>query len=400
MKLMDSRYIVVFGACLTQFTIIGLLFSYGLFFGVFEDEFGWSRTMLSSCSAFAFFVMGALAIAAGRLSDRFGPRPVLAIAGALYGFGFVLISQVTQFWHLFLIFGTFVGIGLSAHDVVTLSTIGRWFEQRRGIMTGVVKVGTAIGQISVPPIAAFLILTFGWRMAVTTLGVSAIVLLVIAALLVQSPPVSAGPGPTSPGPEKGGLTYRDARQTRLFWTLCAIQFLFFPSMMTIPLHLAIHGMDLGMTAPRAAMLLSVIGASSIAGRLTVGGLADRIGGKNAFVICFMFLIVSLVALMNTTEHWRLFIVVAVYGFGHGGFFVIVSPTVAEYFGMKAHGAIFGTVLFFGTIGASIGPILAGLVFDMTGSYQIAFLGLAVLAVVGLLLVLSLPAVKPRVETAA
>ena len=94
--------------------------------------------------------------------------------------------------------------------------------------------------------------------------------------------------------------------------------------------------------------------------------------------------------VGITSHLPLFVVVAFYGFGHGGFFTVVAPSVAEYFGMRAHGAIFGTVLFFGTIGGFIAPILAGLTFDTTGSYTLAFLGLLVLAVMGLALVLSLP----------
>ncbi|MFT7593180.1 MAG: MFS family permease [Paracoccaceae bacterium] len=386
---MNSRYVVVFGAALTQFTIIGLLFSYGLFFKVFETEFGWSRTLLSGCSALAFLVMGTLAMVGGRLSDRFGPRRVLMVSGILFGIGFVLISQVSKPWHLFLIFGTFIGIGLSTHDVVTLSTIGRWFERRRGIMSGVVKVGTALGQMAVPPLVAVLIVAFGWRSAVVTLGVSAAVLLVIAALAMKTPPVDA----QAPQGEAMGMSFGAARRTRVFWTLCAIQFLFFPALTTIPLHLAVHGMDLGMTAAKAATLLSVIGAASIAGRLSVGSLVDRIGGKKAFVICFLALIGSLAALMNTTQHVSLFIVIAVYGFGHGGFFTVVSPTVAEVFGMRAHGAIFGTVLFFGTIGGSIGPTLSGLAFDMTGSYQIAFFSLGALAIIGFALVLTLPGNK-------
>jgi MFS family permease len=75
---LDKRYLIVLGACLTQFTVIGLLFSYGLFFKAFEAEFGWSRTLLSSCTSFAFIVMGVLAFFGGRLSDRYGPRLVLA----------------------------------------------------------------------------------------------------------------------------------------------------------------------------------------------------------------------------------------------------------------------------------------------------------------------------------
>jgi len=391
---MQSRYIVVFGACLTQFTVIGLLFSYGLFFKVFETEFGWSRTLLSACSSLAFLMMGILAMVGGRLSDRYGPRRVLAATGMLFGLGYALISLVNQPWQLFVIFATFIGLGLSTHDVVTLSTIGRWFGRRRGIMTGVVKVGTALGQITVPPIAAGLILTVGWRRAVVTLGLSAVVLLLIAAFSMKNPPETVTAGEVG---MKGGQTYRAARKTRTFWTLCAIQFLFFPSLATVPLHLAVHGMDLGMTPTKAAALLSVIGASSIAGRLAVGELVDRIAGKKTLILCFLILITSLISLPNVTVHWSVFVVVALYGFGHGGFFTVVSPTVAEYFGMRAHGAIFGTVLFFGTIGGAIGPVLAGLAFDVTGSYQPAFLSLAVLGGLGLILVLSLPAAQPEAE---
>ncbi len=387
---MDPRYIVVFGASLTQFTIIGLLFSYGIFFSELESEFGWSRTLLSSCSSLAFLMMGVLAMVGGRLNDRYGPRRVLAVSGILYGIGYALISQVTEPWQLFLIFGTLIGIGLGTHDVVTLSTIGRWFEHRRGVMTGVVKSGTAMGQVAVPPLAAILILGFGWRTAFIVLGLSAIVLLLVAAMAMKNPPVKTG---HASGSMQIGQTFQEARKSRLFWTICAIQFLFFPSLMTVPLHLAIHGMDLGMTAARAASLLSVIGASSIVGRLAMGSLVDIIGGRNAYAICFVFLITSLIALIFITGHWPLFVVIAFYGFAHGGFFTVVSPTVAKYFGMRAHGAIFGTVLFFGTIGGSIAPILTGLVFDTVGSYQWAFFGLTMLAVTGLVLVLTLPTVN-------
>ena len=81
---------------------------------------------------------------------------------------------------------------------------------------------------------------------------------------------------------------------------------------------------------------------------------------------------------------------ALYGFGHGGFFSVVSPTVAEYFGIQSHGALFGIILFFGTIGGAIGPILGGMVFDFSGNYDRPFITLAVLMALGLILVLTLP----------
>lgn len=392
---MNPRFAVVFGACLTQFTVIGLLFSFGLFFKVFETEFGWSRTFLSACSALSFFMMGMLAVLAGRLSDQYGPRRVLAVAGLAYALGYGLMSQVTQPWQLLLLSGTLIGVGLGTHDVVTLSTVARWFEARRGLMTAVVKVGTAAGQIATPPLAAALILWLGWQNALVALGAGASVLLVAAALSMRSPPVRpVGPtGMTAPSEAETA----DHGQARILWTLRAIQFLFFPALVTVPLHLPVHGMDLGMSTGAAAALLSVIGAASVVGRLSVGRLLDLIGGRGGYVVCLSILAVALTGLLLITAHWLLFVVVTVYGFAHGALFVVVSPTVAEYFGMRGHGAIFGTIVFFGTLGASVGPILAGLLFDVTGSYFFAFLTLILLVCSALALAWSLPRPPKRAD---
>ena len=386
---MDSRYLIVFGACLTQFTVIGLLFSFGVFFNVLEEEFGWSRTLLSSAVALAALVMGLLAVFAGRLCDRFGPAPVLVGAGLLFGTGFALISLVGEPWHLFVLFGLFIGVGMSTHDVATLSTIARWFMRRRGMMTGIAKVGTATGQMVLPPVAAALIGGFGWRTAALALGTAAMVLLLVAAASMRRPPPDRGAAPAA-APAGGGGSFAEIRRSRVFWTLCAAQFLFFPTLMTVPLHIAVHGMDLGMTRGVAATLLTVIGGASIAGRLTVGTFADRIGGRNAYVVCLVPLVTSLLILMVVDTRAALFAVVALYGFGHGGLFTVVSPTVAEYFGTRTHGAIYGGIYLFGTIGGAAGPIMAGRVFDVTGSYEYAFSALALMGAGALLLMASLP----------
>ncbi len=387
----DKRYLVVLGACLTQFVVIGLLFSYGLFFKAFEAEFGWSRTLLSSCLSFAFIVMGVLAFFGGHLSDRYGPRLVLAVAGTLCGLVYGLLSQVTQPWQLFAIFGLFIGVGMATHDVVTLSTIARQFRQRRGIMTGVVKVGTAAGQVAIPPSAAFLIAIYDWRLAAMILGAGAVALLLVAALLMKGPAAGAGP---DGGTGAAGYHFQEARRNRTLWMFCAIQFAFLSSLTTVPLHIVVHGMDLGMTPASAAILVSVVGAASVVGRLSVGAAVDRIGGRRALIICFVPLVASLLAFVFIAAPWVLFAAVAVYGFAHGGFFTVTSPTVAEYFGLRALGAIFGFVLFSGTIGGAAGPILAGRVFDLTGSYAPAFTALAALATLGLALALRLPSSNP------
>lgn len=388
---MDPRYLVVFGACVTQFTIVGLLFSIGLFFNVLEEELGWSRTLLSGSTSLAVLVMGVMGFFGGRLSDRYGPRAVLGTTGLLYGIGFGLISLVGEPWQLVALFGIFLGLGLSTHDVVTLSTIARWFERRRGMMTGVVKVGTAAGQMVLPPLTALLMAGLGWRNAVLVLGIAAAVLLLIAALSMKRPPDHHPPARHPLGRAGAGtMGFAEVRRSRAFWTLCATQFLFFPTLVTVPLHVAVHGTDLGMTHTTAATLLTVIGGASIVGRLTVGTFVDRIGGRNAYVLCFVPLLLGLLSLLVVETPGLLFPAVAMYGFAHGGFFTVVSPTVAELFGIRAHGAIFGGVVFFGTIGAAVGPLVAGRVFDVTGSYAWAFTGLAAMGALGLALAISLP----------
>ena len=384
---MDPRLPVVFGACLTQFTIVGLMFSIGLFFDIFEEELGWSRTILSGSTSLAFLVMGLLAYFGGRLSDRFGPTVVLCTTGMLYGVGYALVSIVTEPWQLVALFGIGIGLGLATHDVVTLSTIARWFGGRRGMMTGVVKVGTAVGQMVVPPLAALLMAVVGWRYAALALGYAGAALLMIAAFSMRSPPASR---PSTPLAESRGPESVNVRRSRAFWTLCATQFLFFPSLVTVPLHIAVHGIDLGMTRTTAATLLTVIGGASIVGRLTVGIFVDRIGGRNAYVLSLVPLVTGLLALLVVETHGLLFAAVAVYGFAHGGLFTVVAPTVAEFFGTRTHGAIFGGIVFFGTLGAALGPVLAGRIFDLTGSYDYAFTGLAVMGAIGLALVISLP----------
>lgn len=394
---MQARHLVVAGACLTQFTVIGLLFSFGVLFPALEAEFGWSRTLLSSSTSVAFLVMGLLASFMGRLADRHGPRPVLMTVGLIYAAGYAAISLVSEPWHLPLLFAVCMGVGLAGHDVVTLSTVARWYETRRGVMTGVVKVGTAAGQVAIPPTAALLVVAFGWREATVMLGAAAAVLVLLAALAMSPPPARRDASGALAGPAPG-RTLAEARRSRPFWTLCALQFLFFPTLITVPVHIVVHGQDLGLAPASAATLLSVSGAASVAGRLTVGGLIDRIGGRRAYALCFAPLIAALTALATVSDPTLLFAVVALYGFAHGGFFTVVSPTVAEYFGLGAHGAIFGAILFFGTLGAAIGPVAAGWAFDVTGSYAPAFLTLAGAAALGLGLGLSLPA--PRAIPAA
>ena len=157
----DNRYLIVLSAFLIQVVMVGCMFAYGVFFKALEADLNWSRTTLSATYSISFLVIGVLGILAGRFSDRFGPRWVLRIAGVLFGLGYALMYFISSPWQMYLFYGLLVGAGISAHDVVLLSTVARWFDKRRGIMTGIVKIGAACGQMTIPLLAVVLIDHFG-----------------------------------------------------------------------------------------------------------------------------------------------------------------------------------------------------------------------------------------------
>jgi MFS family permease len=128
----------------------------------------------------------------------------------------------------------------------------------------------------------------------------------------------------------------------------------------------------------------------------MGTAIDRIGGKNSLIVCFIVLLCGLIWLQVANRAWMLFMFSAIYGFAHGSFWTVVSPTIAEFFGTLSHGVLFGIILFSGMIGGSVGPLLAGFIFDSTGSYQIAFILLIGIAAIGLALITSL---KPLQKSA-
>lgn len=380
----EPRLKVVAASFLIQGVVIGCMFAYGVFLTVLEKDLGWSRTLLSASSSIAFLVMGLFAIVAGRLNDRYGPRWVLMFSGLATGLGYFLLSQMYEPWQLLLGFGLLAGLGLATHDVVTLSTVASWYHQRRGLMTGIVKTGTACGQLLVPMLATALIIALGWRSAFMVLAFGSAVLLVLAAQwMIKRPQTeqSAAAGESN----DHGLDFQTARQSRLLWRLCVIQFCFFCSLMTVPVHIVAHGLDLGLSVQSAALVLSLIGGFSILGRLTVGGLFDRLGGRVAMMCCLVLLVGSLVLLLWIDTPSMLYGFAPFYGAAHGGLFTVVSPTVAEFFGLRAHGSIFGVILFFGALGGAAGPVMAGLVHDSQGAYLYAFVLLLMLNVVALFL---------------
>jgi len=395
-------YTIVAACFCMQAVSVGAMISYSVFFKHLLDEFGWSRTFISGASSVVMFTMGAMGILFGRLNDRFGPRRILLLSGICLAGGFLLMATLQAGWHLYVFYGLMVGVGMSTHDIVTLSTIARWFRKRRGMMTGLVKAGTGTGQFFVPLMASALIAAVGWRSTYVVIGLMVLAVYLVAARLVRRSPEEMGltpdgvPGNGDLAAQTDGVLLGQALRTPQFWLCCLSYFCVVFGAMTILVHIVMHATDMGMAEGRAAGVVSTIGILSIAGRVTMGTLADRIGSRRTFLLCFCIFIVALLWLQVATRGWMLFAFAVVYGFAHGGFYTVLSPTIAELFGLRAHGAIFGIAYFWGTLGGAIGPVVAGRIFDVQQSYSLDFWLLAGLAVVGMLLMLRVrPVVRPR-----
>ena len=400
-KLPTTRYFygyVVVAACFAiQVVGWGIFNSYGIFFIPLVHEFGWTRASVAGAASISLLVNGFGAIFVGRMNDRVGPRLIMTGCGLLMGGGYMLMSGLDSLWELYLFYGLIIGIGVSGTDVVLLSTVARWFHARRGIMSGILKVGTGVGMSIAPLFITLIIKTFTWRTCFFILGTIIIISYVLLAqLLVRDPalkrqyPDNVMPlKPTGMRLHEEGVSFRDALTTSQFWSFCLISLLVVSCFYTIMMHIVPHVIDMGIPPAKAATVLAVLGGVSILGRFIMGATADRIGTKNALMISFSVLFIALCFLIWAKGLWMFYVFAAIQGFAQGGFIALISPAVADFFGTRAHGVILGTVFFSSAIGGSIGAFGAGYLFDVTNTYRVVFLTLGGAGFVALLLTATL-----------
>ncbi len=386
-------YIVVIAASFIMVVVYGVHYAFGIFFKPVLAEFGWTRALTSGAFSLSWFVHGFLGIILGGLNDRLGPRIVLTICGVLFGLGYVLMSQVGAVWQLYLFYGVIIGTGLGGVYVPLTSTITRWFVARRGIMTGIVAAGIGVGTLIAPPIANWLITTYDWRMSYSILGIVVLAVVVTSAQFLRRDPTIMGQKPYGQHEVTeqegktgtGSLSLREALCTGQFWLAFTMFFCFGFGMYAIILHIAPHATDLGISATSAANILAAIGAASIIGKIILGHVCDRSGSKQVYIISFILLSASLFWLVVAEEMWMLYLFVLVFGLAYGGLATAQPPMIAWLFGTRSHGLIYGVCANGFTFGGTIGPIIAGYVFDVTGSYQSAFILCAVIGIIGLIL---------------
>lgn len=371
---------VVLAASVAIITVgVGITFSLAVFLRPLEDEFGWSRSLISGIALVNWLIFGLFAFAWGTLSDRIGARRVVALGAGLLGLAMLLSSQVRAAWQLYLAFGVLGATGASAFYVPLSATATRWFAARRGLALGLVNAGMGLGIMVVPPLARVAITAVGWRPTFALFGALtwAVALAVVPRL--HDRPADLGLaeyGAGTPRPGGAGRSMAAGRTLRhpAFWLIAMVHFGCCAAHSGPIFHMVAHAMDLGVDRMAAAAMLGLSGASSIAGRIGSGLLADRFGGKRALVGMLALQAATLSTYLLAQGEVPLFAVAAAFGLAYGGAMPLYALVTREFFGERVMGTAFGGIFFVSAIGMGLGAYAGGVVFDTLGSYWSLYVG--------------------------
>ena len=390
-------------------TAFGVLYSFGVFFKLWLEEWTCNRAFLSGVFSLSFLMYGIASFLMGRLTDRYGPRKTLAIGGLIMGAGALTTSQINQAWALYITFGLMIGIGVGTSYAPTASTVSRWFVEKKGVAVGIVVSGLGLGTLIYSPLAKLLINLWNWRIAFMVIGILIWAVYFTAAFILRRDPQDLGlqpyGQPSATRANKKGIknskdslsratasqdiSTRDAVRMSRFWMLFVIHSLWVLGMAIPMVHLIPFATDIGVSPGRATLMLAFIGGISVLGRLVLGAMGAKIGLKKSLTILLMFQASTMFWLALSEETWMVWTFSFLFGFSYGGLASIFPLVTEEYFGLFAMGSIFGLILLGATIGGVIGPWLAGFIFDLTGRYFWGFITGAVSMLLGLVLAILL-----------
>jgi len=392
-------YIIVVFSLIIAAVAWGAQRTFGVFLDPLIQSFHWSRAATSLTITIQSLTTGLMAIVTGRLSDRYGARIVLTICGIFIGAGFILSSFIVNQWQLYLVQGILVGMGLAGIMVPLMSTVVKWFTQRAVLMNGLISSGQGLGTMVVPPVAAVLITNFTWQKTYLVIGIVVLVLIVVSAQFLKQRPsnlqilYTAKKPPPKNRFNPRSYSFREAFKTRTYWILSVLYFIDVFIVNVFMVHIVIHvkyvlvdnGGNARIAAAAATTILSAAAASSIFGRVSTGILADKFGIRWTIGIGLGFSLVFWLWVLFASQLWMFYLGAVVFGIGGWCVGAVISPLIAEYFGLKAHGAILGAITFIGVTGGAAGPLVAGAIYDKTQSYHLAFIVCAVMCMIGLIL---------------
>jgi len=372
-------WIIVGAICVTMFFIWGAINSGAVFFLPVLKHFGWTRAKFSEALSIGWVTGGLAGPAIGWLADRVNPKRMILAGATITGLLWLALSRATSFGEFLLINGLF-GICVGASTTIPCSLIiAGWFERRRGLAIGIAFAAAPIGGAAITPLANHVIETAGWRAGYVALGLP-ILLIVVPLILFFVRPANPADGTESGGSAGGseaaghevvlpGLELGQAVRTRSFWLICAVQLLTGSTLGMGP-HFVAYLTGIGYTANFAALAVSFYLTMTTLGSLLGGPFADRATARVAMVATCILGAVGAGGLLGAAYVVGLAANILAGGFALGALGVQMPLVIIESLGVRRLGSLLGVTGVFYTAGAAVSPIIAGRIFDVTGSYAI------------------------------
>ncbi len=384
---------------LALFSIVGIaLYGLPLYYDFMVREFGWSRMTVTSGNALSKLLIGPLfGFLAGWVVDRFGPRRLMMVGIVLAGTALIGLGAVTALW-MFYFFYVFNALGyVCGGPLPNQVLLSRWFDKSRGKAMGFAYLGIGVGGAIVPLLGHWLTQQFGWRTALQLLGLLIIVLALPLAYFVREGPSDAPVRATSePPPSIAGVLRQPAFYLLLVGSMCSIG-----AVGGTNQHLKLFlSLDAGYSQVEATSIISMVLAFSIAGRLLMGWLSDYISRKRVMLLIYLLVGAAIPFLFQAESRTAMYAFAVVFGLGLGGEYLIIPLMAAQLFGVRVLGRVMGIILTADGVAEATVPMLIGYIRDSTGSYDVGFTTLIVIAIAGAATIAFLPDRKIEVPQPA
>jgi MFS family permease len=365
-----------------------VVYSFGIFLKPLLQEFHSSRGNISLAFTLANVAQAITLPSLGRWTDHSGARLVIVLASII--FACTLIASLilsTSLWKLYLFYVLLGVCGSGVAPVPYCKVISNWFDKRRGLALGLTMFGLGSGAIVIPSLTQRLIAVLGWRGAYASIGLLILVVSVpVVGLFLKETPETMGllpdggtrvPSTPTCQSSREGLAWYDAWHDSAFWTMAGTFFLVGASVHGCVVHLVPMLTDRGITAERAALASSLLGAALLIGRVGSGYLLDRFFAPYVAMFVFVGAALGMLLLWSSATGGTAYLAAFLVGLGMGAEVDIIAYLTSRYFGLRAFGEIYGYAFASYALAGALGPWLMGLAFDRTGSYRAVLAGFVV-----------------------
>ena len=379
-------------------------YGFGMFVEPLEQEFGWTRTQINLSLSIGL-ISGLLSPLIGWGVDKYGSRTIMTVSLVIVAASFILRAGMTELWQWYAL-SALLAIGFPGTFLPVGKLVGVWFPATRGRMMGTAITGNNVFGLIGVPLMSLVIQAEGWRLAYTIIGGGVLVVAVSVWFIVRStPPSVAAPSadPTEQGAEAftaDDYSLQQALRSRKFWLLltgvtCAG--FSYPSFMT---QLIPHMQAVGWSSSKSTLVLTVLAGTALASKVSWGLISERLTARLSFVIAISIMSSGVVFVILAGSSILVWPAIVYFGAGFGGIGPLMSLVVMETFGMRNFGSIQGVVaMVLATVPVLIGPILAGSLFDLTGSYETSFWMISGIFATGGVLVLAVRTTQESSESA-